>query len=147
MKSKSRLLIIEDDKGIADLYAKYFSKNTDITVDCAYSGEEAAKALEEKEYRYILLDIGLPDIHGYELVPMIRRLSREAVIVVVTGLSDREFVVESLNVGVDAFVDKPASAALIQTAFEAREADFERRCSEKSRIILDDYIRENSGGK
>ena len=66
-KRMRELLVVEDDKiirqGIVDLIG-----NGDVTVTSVSNGAEALAALEQKRYDCMILDIGLPDMSGFELL-------------------------------------------------------------------------------
>jgi len=72
------LLVVEDDKfirqGIVDLIG-----NGDVTITPAMSGSQAIAALQSKKYDCMILDIGLPDMSGFDLLD---RLSRDEAIII-----------------------------------------------------------------
>ena len=71
-----RILVVDDEKAIADLVGIYLTKEG-FDVQIAYSGADAAKAILEQEFDLALLDVMLPDIDGFELLRTIRYLSRD----------------------------------------------------------------------
>ena len=66
-----RILVVDDEKAIADLVGIYLTKEG-FDVQIAYSGADAAKAILEQEFDLALLDVMLPDIDGFELLRTIR---------------------------------------------------------------------------
>ena len=56
-----RILVVDDEKAIADLVGIYLTKEG-FDVQIAYSGADAAKAILEQEFDLALLDVMLPDI-------------------------------------------------------------------------------------
>ncbi|MCK6605552.1 MAG: response regulator [Ignavibacteriaceae bacterium] len=79
------LLVIEDDKGLQKGIRKLI-EYSDINIDTAMTGEEAIEKLRNNSYGCVILDLGLPDMSGFELL---ERLEKAAVnvppIVVYTG--------------------------------------------------------------
>jgi two-component system, OmpR family, KDP operon response regulator KdpE len=105
MTGRETVLVVDDDGQIRR------SLHTILRGDCydvleASSGEEALKALSDFEVDAVLLDLGLPDREGLDLVPMIRQLTTAAVLV----LSARDAVdekVTALSLGADDYIVKP----------------------------------------
>jgi len=105
MTGRETVLVVDDDGQIRR------SLHTIVRGDCydvleASSGEEALKALSDFEVDAVLLDLGLPDREGLDLVPMIRQLTTAAVLV----LSARDAVdekVTALSLGADDYIVKP----------------------------------------
>jgi two-component system, OmpR family, KDP operon response regulator KdpE len=105
MTGRETVLVVDDDGQIRR------SLHTILRGDCydvleASSGEEALQALSACDVDAILLDLGLPDREGLDLVPMIRQLTTAAVLV----LSARDAVdekVTALSLGADDYIVKP----------------------------------------
>ena len=99
------LLIVEDDLQLkraltVNLEARNYQINTVGT------GEEALKALAVTEPDVLILDLGLPDIDGVDLIVQIRQTSRIPIIVL--SARDREIEkVRALDAGADDYVTKP----------------------------------------
>lgn len=68
---KQRLLIVDDEPGIVDMMASYFSSQYEVLT--AYCGNEALQKLA-RQPDLILLDINMPDIDGLTLCQKIREL-------------------------------------------------------------------------
>ncbi len=100
-----RILVVEDDAPIVrtlriNLRARGYE------VDIATSGRAALAAVDELVPDLILLDLGLPDIDGVEVLRRVRRRS-DVPIVVLTARSDADDKVEALDEGADDYVTKP----------------------------------------
>lgn len=70
--NQRRLLIVDDDKEIADLIEIYL-KNEGFEVVKAYNGEEALQKLDESVFHLVVLDIMMPKIDGLEVCRTIRK--------------------------------------------------------------------------
>jgi len=104
---KPTVLIVEDEPAIADTiqYALETDGFSTIRLD---SGERVLSTLSEKNISLVVLDIGLPDINGFELCKEIRRTTRVP-IVFLTARSDEVDRVVGLEIGGDDYITKPFS--------------------------------------
>jgi DNA-binding response OmpR family regulator len=101
-----RVLIVEDDPGVADLVARAV-REAAWAADTIARGEEALEALAVTPYDLVILDLRLPGIDGLEVCRRFRRQGGTTPILVLTargGLSDR---VEGLDAGADDYLAKP----------------------------------------
>lgn len=78
-----------------------------FTVDCVSKGEHALNALTEQTYDVILLDIGLPDINGLDVLHRIRSQNVKAPVMLVSARGAVRDRVEGLNLGADDYLGKP----------------------------------------
>lgn len=106
-----RLLLVEDDDHVAAALSAILAKHG-FSVTHARNGEEALQAVlpaahgERPSYGVILLDLGLPDLDGYQVCGRIRKLTSTPVIMV-TARSDVRSRIHGLNLGADDYVVKP----------------------------------------
>jgi two-component system catabolic regulation response regulator CreB len=105
--TKPTVLIVEDEPAIADTiqYALETDGFATIRLD---SGERVLATLAEKTVSLVVLDIGLPDINGFEICKEIRRTTRVP-IVFLTARSDEVDRVVGLEIGGDDYITKPFS--------------------------------------
>jgi len=103
---KHRILVIEDQEDLAELYESSLEK-AGYEVTNAYTGEEGVAEFEANGADAVLLDMTLPEMHGTKVLEEIRNLSASVPVVVVTG----ETLAESRNVcnrlGVQEYLSKP----------------------------------------
>ncbi|MFF8413257.1 response regulator transcription factor [Streptomyces omiyaensis] len=106
-----RLLLVEDDDHVAAALSAILARHG-FAVTHARNGEEALQAVlptaqgERPSYGVILLDLGLPDLDGYQVCARIRKLTTTPVIMV-TARSDVRSRIHGLNLGADDYVVKP----------------------------------------
>jgi DNA-binding response OmpR family regulator len=100
------ILIVEDEKKIADIVDRYLRKEGFRTA-VADSGEKALNLLHES-IDLIILDLMLPDISGEELCSTIRQTS-DLPIIMLTAKSGEEDRIKGLGMGADDYVVKPFS--------------------------------------
>jgi two-component system, OmpR family, catabolic regulation response regulator CreB len=104
---KPRILIVEDEPGIADT-VRYALKTEGFEPHWFATGEEALAKLASIDPALVLLDIGLPDISGTELLKRLRDIS-DVPVVFLTARSDEIDRVLGLELGADDYVPKPFS--------------------------------------
>lgn len=108
MPDPVKILLIEDDQALAESLATYL-RGQQITPGLAAHPQAAIERLETERFDAVLLDVMLPDMSGFELLPRIRSLT-EAPILMLTALGDEESRVTGLNLGADDYICKPFSA-------------------------------------
>ncbi|ARQ68141.1 response regulator transcription factor [Streptomyces marincola] len=100
-----RLLLVEDDEHVAGALVAVLGRHG-FDVVRARGGEEAVGLLRDGTFGVVLLDLGLPDVDGFEVCGRIRRLSSVPVIMV-TARADVRSRIHGLNLGADDYVVKP----------------------------------------
>ena len=110
--TRRQVLVVEDDEDTAELL-QIFLSHQGHTVHLAYSGQEALEHLQNVEFDYVLLDLTLPDYHGYDLAKEIAVIQQSATLIIVSGYEPEKGVVESL--GVSASLLKPVTKEDIAT--------------------------------
>ncbi|GAB6184034.1 winged helix-turn-helix domain-containing protein [Thermodesulfovibrio hydrogeniphilus] len=105
-----RILIVEDEREIADLIA-YTMKKENFQVDIALDGQEALKKLKENFYDLLILDIMLPYLSGLEICKLVRNEPKmiNAGIIIVTAKGEEHDKIIGLELGADDYITKPFS--------------------------------------
>ncbi|MFO1443010.1 response regulator transcription factor [Bacillus sp. Bva_UNVM-123] len=105
VNSLSKILIVDDEKEIADLL-EVFLQNEKFQVTKCYSSKEALSYIQNEKFDLAILDIMLPDIDGFELCKMIRK-KHTYPIIMLTSKTDGIDRVAGLSLGADDYVTKP----------------------------------------
>jgi heavy metal response regulator len=103
-----RILLVEDDKGIARFVKKGLLENS-FSVDVASNGEEGLKLGLYKGYELILLDILLPKMDGREILRRLREREIQTPVIFLTAKDSENDIVNGLNLGADDYLTKPFS--------------------------------------
>jgi two-component system phosphate regulon response regulator PhoB len=105
-----RLLVVEDDRAIAELLKHHFAKEG-FTVTTTPSGEEALLLVEEIRPALVVLDWMIEGLSGIEVCRQLRRRSANAAmpILMLTARGEEEDRIRGLETGADDFVTKPFS--------------------------------------
>ena len=109
MQLKDKILIVEDEKSIAN-YMRTIIENNGYSAVIAGTGLEAINMLTSHCPEVMLLDLGLPDIEGLSVVKNIREWSQVPIIVVSARNFERDKV-EVLEAGADDYITKPFGAS------------------------------------
>src|SRR5579871_4063609 len=104
-----RILIVEDDTETAEMLARFLQRKGHA-VQIAPDGRSAFTALETWEPDVALIDIGLPDIDGYQVARHIhqRPTEKRPLLVAITGYVEEEHHRRSEEAGIDLHLVKPA---------------------------------------
>src|SRR6476469_8586582 len=117
-----RILVAEDDALLAEGLTRLLTK-AGHGVDRVKDGNGADSALRATPYELLVLDIGLPDIDGFEVLRRLRLRRAATNVLVLTARDAVEDRVHGLDLGADDYLTKPFSV----TEFEARVRALLRR--------------------
>ena len=101
------ILLVEDEPSIASLVRAYLERDS-YKVVWASNGADALAALDRHQIRMVILDIGLPDIDGFEVCRRIRKRS-QVPILMLTARDEEPDRVAGLELGADDYISKPFS--------------------------------------
>jgi two-component system, OmpR family, KDP operon response regulator KdpE len=102
-----KILVVDDEPDVVESVRIGFTLHwREIEVIGATSGEEALDAVERDRPDVILLDIGLPDIDGFEVLRRIRDFA-DVPVIMLTARDDSMDKVKGLELGADDYVTKP----------------------------------------
>ena len=104
--SKARILCVDDDPGI--LRALTWVLNKEYQVSTADSGEAALKILQDQNFDVIISDQRMPGMMGADMLEKVRQIRPHAIRILLTGYSDIEYILDSINKGeIFRFIKKP----------------------------------------
>ncbi len=103
-----RILIVEDEKEIAEMIKKGLSKAGYI-IDSAYDGKKGFFMAKTEPYAVIILDIMLPEMDGVTLCKKLRELEINSFIIMLTARDLVEDKIHGLEAGADDYITKPFS--------------------------------------
>jgi len=100
------VLIVEDEKSLAVEIVE-FLKSENFLCDLAYTGMDASEKIAVNLYDFVLLDLGLPDYEGLDLIKEARKMNSEASFIIITARGAVEDKVKGLDLGADDYLAKP----------------------------------------
>ena len=124
MTEKQSILIIEDERAISNFISRALSANDYRTIP-AYTGKEGLSLFFSHGPDLVLLDLGLPDMDGLDILAQLRGLPREAPVIIISARDRESEKVRALDMGADDYVVKPfgVSELLARIRSALRRAD------------------------
>ncbi len=120
-----RLLVADDDAAVRSVLAEFLG--AEYECEAVGSAEEALRLLESGGFQLVLSDIAMPGMSGLELIPRVRGLSPDTLVIVVSGSQEIESAVEALRAGAFDYIVKPFDLEHLQFAV--------RRALEHQRLL------------
>ena len=113
-----RVLIAEDDQVLADGLLRTL-RATGYAADHVASGSEADAALASHEFDLVILDLGLPKLHGLEVLKKLRGRGSKVPVLILTAADTVEQRVKGLDAGADDYMAKPFSLQELEARVRA----------------------------
>lgn len=107
-ENKKRILIVDDDEFLLDMYAMKF-REAGFEVDIAAEGQTAKEKIKKHRHDAILLDIVMPQLDGFTLLRDLRKENKDfdkTLVIYLTNLGQREDIEKGLSLGVDDYIIK-----------------------------------------
>ncbi|HNT94284.1 MAG TPA: response regulator transcription factor [Bacteroidales bacterium] len=104
------VLIVEDEKSLANEIA-LFLKRENFLCDMAHTGTEASEKIAVNLYDFVLLDLGLPDYDGLDLIKEAKEINADVSFIIITARGAVEDRVRGLDLGADDYIPKPFALA------------------------------------
>ncbi len=103
---KLTAMVVEDEAVANELLSSTF-KNFFSDVTSAFDGKEALRLYEEKTPDIVFVDIIMPEMDGIELSRRIKAINPNQIIIVISASNDIQKISESIEIGVNSFIQKP----------------------------------------
>ena len=116
-KNKNTILIIDDDAQIRKMVTLVLEDENFKIIECD-TGQSAVRLSASAKPDLILLDLGLPDMDGRDVVTALRQWC-QAPIIILSGRSSDKDVIELLNHGADDYVTKPFNIDMLRARINA----------------------------
>lgn len=113
-----RILVAEDDSILADGLMRTLRQSS-YTVDWAKTGEEADVKLSAQTYGLLILDLGLPQMDGLEVLRHLRARGSRTPVLILTARDRLEDRVAGLDMGADDYLVKPFQLAELEARVRA----------------------------
>jgi len=106
-----RILVIDDEPGMLDLLKKALERSG-VRVLTALNGQEGLQKFFAQQPDLVILDLMLPDVHGWDVCRQIRQLS-DVPLIILSVLNKEEEIIYGLDCGADDYVTKPFSLRVL----------------------------------
>lgn len=118
------IMLLDDDRdcllGLSEVIGP-----TGVSYDVFDDPEKAVESYKEKRYDLVISDMKMPKMNGIQVLKAIRACNEKARIILVSGYSELEMVMEALNQHAYAFFSKPVNVGQLLDAVEAVAAEIQ----------------------
>jgi len=130
------LLYVEDD---LETQEKIYLLLEDEVKDLyqAFNGKDALEFYYEKQPDIIITDINMPDMDGLNFAKKIKEINEEQAIIIVSGYDNKDNLLESINIGVDQFIQKPLDINILFEKIELTIQKLEKNREKNKKAYLD----------
>ena len=104
--SQIKVLIVDDDKAIADVLEGLVT-DKDRTVHVCYDGVAALKRIENNHYDLILSDLIMPKVDGLDILRYAKKVNPEIIVIILTGYASLETAITAIREGAYDYILKP----------------------------------------
>ncbi|HAU93233.1 response regulator [Alteromonas oceani] len=101
-----RILLVEDDEPLSAALSSSL-RGANYVVDCVYRGKEALAMLTAEQTDIVILDLGLPDMDGLEVLRQIRQKVKDMPVIILTARDKVTDKILGLDAGADDYLPKP----------------------------------------
>jgi two-component system OmpR family response regulator len=105
-QSTMRVLLVEDDKPLSAALSQSL-RTANHAVDCVFCGKDALNAVLDDQTDLVILDLGLPDIDGLDVLKSIRQKSKAMPVIILTARDKITDKILGLDAGADDYLPKP----------------------------------------
>ncbi|MBD1386546.1 response regulator transcription factor [Mucilaginibacter rigui] len=113
-----KILIVEDEQGLRENMLTYLSEDNNICESCADLATAITK-LAGYQYDFVLLDIGLPDGEGFEILHYLKKEMRNEAVIIISARNSLDDRIKGLNIGADDYLVKPFHLAELKARIVA----------------------------
>ena len=139
--NKQRVLVVDDDKEITRLVRGYLEK-AGFAVLVAHDGGTAIHTLRREEIDLLVLDLGLPDMDGWDITRQVRadeKLTTLPIIMLTARVDDNEKII-GLELGADDYIPKPFNAREVVARVRALLRRVQMPIPERGKILRVDRL-------
>jgi DNA-binding response OmpR family regulator len=102
-----KILVVDDNESILHLIRDFFTDLKGHQVFIASNAKEAMEIVTTEHPEVALLDIMMPEVHGIELLSMIKRAAPDVKVIMITAVDDESIAKEAMDKGAVDYVTKP----------------------------------------
>jgi response regulator RpfG family c-di-GMP phosphodiesterase len=113
-RTQPRLLIVDDEREVRSVLHDLLSET--YTCGQASSAEDAVRQLGENAYQLVISDITMSGMSGLEMIPHVKAISPETVIVMISGMQTIESAINALRLGAFDYLMKPFDLRQVEAA-------------------------------
>lgn len=112
------ILIVEDEKSLSREMENFLTREG-YKCHVAHNGRDASEKIFVNKYDFVLLDLGLPDYEGLNLLKEAKEANNESSFIILTARGDTDDKIKGLNMGADDYLAKPFSLLELSSRINA----------------------------
>src|SRR6187401_2805275 len=120
MANRRTILIVDDDAELRDALVEQLALHEEFDAIPVESGTKAVAAIKEHQVDLVIMDVGLPDIDGREVVRILRKNGFKAPIIMLTGHDTDSDTILGLESGANDYITKPFRFAVLLARIRAQ---------------------------
>ncbi len=106
MDSQKKILMVEDDEFIRELYQRQLEQ-AGFNIQSTASGQEGLDLLDKNDYDLLMLDLNIPDVSGFQILEHLQKNPKESMqILILSNVAQDEYIQKGIDMGAQAFVIK-----------------------------------------
>ncbi|HPC83151.1 MAG TPA: sigma-54 dependent transcriptional regulator [Thermoanaerobaculaceae bacterium] len=126
-----RVMLVEDEAATRGAVADLLRELGHVVFEAA-NGQAAIDHVERTDVEVVVLDLGLPDLDGLEVLPRLLEIDESLAVIVMTGRGSIETVVEAMKLGAESFLVKPVDVETLDVT--VRQAVRQHRLSRHASV-------------
>ncbi len=133
------ILVVDDSPFIVEVLKTFLSRFSAEVLEAA-DGKEGLEIYKKRRPAFIITDIVMPIMNGLEMSKEIKKIDKNAFIVLTTALEDRDKLVEAIELSIDKYLPKPIDLKRLEKILlEFTEALVAKTAANKNRKLLEEY--------
>lgn len=112
-EEKIRVLVVDDDKIIADVFKDIISAE-DKVVHVCYDGESAVEDIKLHVYDLVITDLAMPGLGGIDVLKYAKKINPAVIVIIVTGYASLESAITAVKEGAYDYIRKPCKVEEIK---------------------------------
>jgi DNA-binding response OmpR family regulator len=104
-----KILIVDDDRVVADVLRDLLSENGERAVDVCYDGLSAIETIQKNLYDLLIVDLVMPRVGGLDLLKYSKKVNPDIVVVIITGYASLETAIMAIKEGAYDYIRKPCN--------------------------------------
>jgi DNA-binding NtrC family response regulator len=112
------ILIIDDEKAVADILKDFLSDNNKRSIVACYDGLEGIERIQRNFYDLIIVDLVMPKVGGLDVLKYAKQTNPDVLVIIITGHASLETAVAAIKEGAYDYIRKPCKLEEIRIVVE-----------------------------
>jgi YesN/AraC family two-component response regulator len=113
-----RILIIDDEKALADILKDFLSDNKETFINACYDGFAGIECIQKTFYDLIIVDLVMPKVGGLDILRYAKKTNPHVLVIIITGHASLETALMAIKEGAYDYIRKPCRLEEIRIVVE-----------------------------